>query len=124
MIAINYNIVSNYHWDLSDASNCLCCLIPLGNFQGGDLYFPQLHVVAFNSHYLLHGNLPLISGIRHSIIYFVHQNFFHKENNYNNMEIENVKLTKSLHDNQNLNKRIFLKKPVNFQTIDYTINAL
>ncbi|RHZ46101.1 hypothetical protein Glove_634g7 [Diversispora epigaea] len=133
MIAINYNIVSNYHWDLSDASNGLCCLIPLGNFQGGDLYFPQLHVrvplqpgqvVAFDSHNLLHGNLPLISGIRHSIVYFVHQNFFHKKDNYNNMEIENVKLTKSLHDNKNLNKRILLSEPVDFQTIDYTINVL
>ncbi|RHZ79024.1 hypothetical protein Glove_152g66 [Diversispora epigaea] len=122
MIAINYNIVSNYHWDLSDASNCLCCLIPLGNFQGGDLYFPQLHVrvplqpgqvVAFDSHNLLHGNLPLISGIRHSIIYFVHQNFFHKEDNYSNMEIENIKLTKSLHDNKNLNKRILLNYTIN-----------
>ncbi|RHZ50284.1 hypothetical protein Glove_502g38 [Diversispora epigaea] len=132
MIAINYNIVSNYHWDLSDASNCLCCLIPLGNFQGGDLYFPQLHVrvplqpgqvVAFDSHNLLHGNLPLISGIRHSIVYFVHQNFFHKEDNYSNMEIENVKLIKSLHDNKNLNKRILLSEPVDFQTIDYTINV-
>ncbi|RHZ49680.1 hypothetical protein Glove_518g12 [Diversispora epigaea] len=132
MIAINYNIVSNYHWDLSDASNCLCCLIPLGNFQGGDLYFPQLHVrvplqpgqvVAFDSHHLLHSNLPLISGIRHNIVYFVHQNFFYKEDNYSNMEIENVKLTKSLHDNKNLNKRILLSEPVNFQTIDYTINV-
>ncbi|RHZ43725.1 hypothetical protein Glove_879g2 [Diversispora epigaea] len=129
---INYNIVSNYHWDLSDASNCLCCLIPLGNFQGRDLYFPQLHVrvplqpgqvVAFDSHNLFHGNLPLISEIRHSIVYFVHQNFFHKEDNYSNMEIENVKLTKSLHDNKNLNKRILLSEPVDFQTIDYTINV-
>ncbi|RHZ52079.1 hypothetical protein Glove_465g2 [Diversispora epigaea] len=78
MIAINYNIVSNYHWDLSDASNCLCCLIPLGNFQGGDLYFPQLHVrvplqpgqvVAFDSHNLLHDytiNVPKNKDQRHS----------------------------------------------------------
>ncbi|RHZ56224.1 hypothetical protein Glove_405g3 [Diversispora epigaea] len=77
----HYGAYSNYHWDSLDVSNCLCCLIPLGNFQGGDLYFPQFHVhvplqpgqvVAFDSHHLLHSNLPLISGIRHSIIYFVH----------------------------------------------------
>ncbi|RHZ61211.1 hypothetical protein Glove_349g18 [Diversispora epigaea] len=95
MIAINYNIVSNYHWDLSDALNCLCCLIPLGNFQGGDLYFSQLHV-----------RVPL-----------------QPEDNYSNMEIENVKLTKSLHNNKNLNKRIFLEELVNFQTINYIINV-
>jgi hypothetical protein len=134
MIAINYNIISNYHWDKSDTSNGLCCLIPLGDFQGGDLYFPQLHVrvplqpgqvVAFNSHYLLHGNLPLIRGVRHSIVYFVHQYFFQEEDNYNNMEVENAELTKSLYDNKNLNNgRNFLKKAVNFQTKKFHIDDL
>jgi hypothetical protein len=45
MIAINFNTISNYHWDKNDAPNCLCCLVPLGDFQGGELYFPQLHTV-------------------------------------------------------------------------------
>ncbi|RHZ81163.1 hypothetical protein Glove_123g32 [Diversispora epigaea] len=36
MIAINFNILSNYHWDKLDAPNCLCCLIPLGDFQEDD----------------------------------------------------------------------------------------
>jgi hypothetical protein len=120
MIAINFNTLSNYHWDKLDAPNCLCCLIPLGDFQGGELYFPQLHtliplqpgkVVAFSSHYLLHGNLPLIRGvnnIRHSIVYFVHNIFFHKEDNFNIMEIDNAELNQlgpELYNNRGLNSK-------------------
>ena len=120
MIAINFNSLSSYHWDKLDAPNCLCCLVPLGDFQGGELYFPQLHtliplqpgkVVAFSSHYLLHGNFPLIRGvnnIRHSIVYFVHNNFFHKDDNFNIMEIDNAELNQlelGLYDNQGLNSK-------------------
>jgi hypothetical protein len=131
MIAINFNSLSNYHWDKLDAPNCLCCLIPLGNFQGGELYFPQLHtliplqpgqVVAFSSHYLLHGNFPLMSdGIRHSIVYFVHNIFFHKEDNFNLMKIDDAELESKLYNNRGLNSKTptFIN-PRKFQTMEYT----
>ena len=86
MIAINYNSISNFHWDEHDEPNCLCCLVALGDFDRGELIFPQLQiivllrpeqVVAFPSRLLLHGNLPVTRGIRHSIVYFIHSGFFH-----------------------------------------------
>ncbi|CAG8620279.1 2438_t:CDS:2, partial [Racocetra persica] len=64
MIAINYNTTSDYHWDEHDEPNSLCCLVALGEFEGGELCFPQLQiivplqpeqVVAFSSRLLLHG---------------------------------------------------------------------
>jgi hypothetical protein len=87
MIAINFNIISNYHWDEKDEPNGLCFLVALGDFEGGELHFPQLQivvklrpgqVVAFPSHLLLHGNFKVIKGIRFSIVYFVHMLFFHQ----------------------------------------------
>jgi hypothetical protein len=138
MIAINFNQLSNYHWDKLDAPNCLCCLIPLGDFQGGELYFPQLHtvvplrpgqIVAFSSHYLLHGNFHLTdeaNNIRHSIVYFIHKNFFHKKDNFENMEIDNAEsknLRLKLYNNYDLNsiKPVF-KSAQAFQTREYTNN--
>jgi len=127
MIAINFNALSNYHWDKLDAPNCLCCLVPLGNFQGGELYFPQLHtliplqpgqVVAFSSHYLLHGNFPLVNGIRHSVVYFIHNIFFQKEDNLNNMEIDDAELNleRELYNNQGLNSETpYFTEPKGFQ---------
>jgi hypothetical protein len=94
MIAINYNIISSYHWDKNDEINSLCCLVALGDYEGGELCFPQLEiiiplrpnqVVAFSSHFLLHGNLPIVKGIRHSIVYFIHNTFF-----YNKKRLTNV----------------------------------
>jgi hypothetical protein len=135
MIAINFNTLSNYHWDKLDSPNCLCCLVPLGNFQGGELYFPQLHtviplrpdqVVAFSSHYLLHGNFPLTCGvdnIRHSIVYFVHNIFFHDEDNFENMEIDDAEfsqLKSKLYNNQGLNSKTpTFTKPRTFQIMKY-----
>jgi hypothetical protein len=113
MIAINFNTISDYHWDENDAPNSLCCLVPLGDFQGGELYFPQLRtlvplrpdqVVAFSSHFLLHGNFPLTHGIRHSIVYFIHNVCFN--NNLDDIEIMDIneaELIKDLYDNKGLN---------------------
>ncbi|RHZ49792.1 hypothetical protein Glove_511g13 [Diversispora epigaea] len=127
MIAINFNTISDYHWDENDASNCLCCLVSLGDFQGGELYFPQLRtlvplrpgqIVAFSSHFLLHSNFPLTRGIRHSIVYFVHNVCFNN-NNLDNMEIMDIneaELIKDLYDNQGLNtKRVKLTEALTYQ---------
>jgi len=85
MIAINFNILSGFHWDNSDKANCFCVLVALGDYEGGELCFPQLkvviqlkpgQVVAFRSRLLLHGNCVLTKGIRHSIVYYVHHGIF------------------------------------------------
>ena len=34
-------------------------------------------VLAFPSHLLLHGNFKVTGGIRYSVVYFVHSEFFH-----------------------------------------------
>ncbi|RHZ76539.1 hypothetical protein Glove_196g94 [Diversispora epigaea] len=86
MIAVNFNTISDNYCDKHDNPNCLCILIALGNFDGGELCFFQLkiiiplcpnQIVAFSSRLLLHGNLPVKRGICHSIVYFVHSSFFH-----------------------------------------------
>ena len=134
MIAINYNTISDYHWDEHDEPNCLCFLVALGEFEGGELCFPQLQtvvslkigqVVTFSSRLLLHGNFPVTKGIRHSIVYFVHSSFFHHLRDFteiyedHNKQIERDSCGKvvptisqqNLNDAQNLNKRIRLLKP-------------
>ena len=87
-IAINFNVISNYHWDSNDTPEGLCFLVALGDFEGGELCFSQLQimvklkpgqVVAFPSYLLLHGNLPITRGIRFSIIYFVLKSFLSKD---------------------------------------------
>lgn len=97
MIAINYNVISDFHWDEHDEPNSLCCLVALGDFTGGELYFPQLDIVVplrpgqlvvFSSRLLLHGNFPVTRGIRHSIVYFVHSGFFHHLRDFSSVEEE------------------------------------
>ena len=133
MIAINYNSISDFHWDEHDEPNSLCCLVALGDFKGGELIFPQLQiivplrpgqVVVFPSRLLLHGNLKVTRGIRHSIVYFIHSTFFrnlrdfreiyndHKEGierNAHGLVVDKIP-QQDLNDAQNLNKRIKLEK--------------
>ena len=91
MIAINFNTTSDYHWDEHDEANSLCVLVALGDYEGGELCFPQLQmvvhlrpgqIVAFASRLLLHGNFSVTKGIRHSVVYFVHYTFFHHLRNF------------------------------------------
>jgi hypothetical protein len=94
MIAINYNTISDYHWDKHDDPNSFCCLVVLGDFEGGELCFPQLKIIVplrpgqvllFPSRLLLHGNFTITKGIRHSIVYFVHSSFFHHQRNFSSV---------------------------------------
>ncbi|CAG8665081.1 5296_t:CDS:1, partial [Paraglomus brasilianum] len=80
-VAINYNTISQFHRDLKDHRNTLCVVCPLGIFEGGELTFPELklvihakqgHGIAFRSNLLIHGNLPIIMGSRHSVVFYVH----------------------------------------------------
>ncbi|CAG8646800.1 7157_t:CDS:2, partial [Racocetra persica] len=77
---------NDYHWDEHDEPNSLCCLVTLREFEGGELCFPRLQiiillqpgqVVAFSLRFLLHSNFSLTKSIRYSIVYFVHDTFFH-----------------------------------------------
>jgi hypothetical protein len=94
MIAINYNTISDYHWDKHDDPNSLCCLVVLGDFEGGELCFPQLKIIIplrpgqillFPSRLLLHGNFVVTKGIRHSVVYFVHSSFSHHQRNFSSV---------------------------------------
>ena len=97
-IVINFNAISNYHWNSNDNLDGLCFLVTLGDFKGGELCFPQLQiviklksgqVVAFSSCLLLHDNLLITKGIRFSIVYFVHRSFFSHENILKNLNTFN-----------------------------------
>jgi hypothetical protein len=96
MCAVNFNTICGYHIDRDDDQYGFCWLVPLGEWEGGDLIFPQLNVriklkpgniLAFRSNLLVHGNLPC-SGVRHSLVFFNHNNLFpetfvHVKNNNN-----------------------------------------
>ena len=124
MIAINFNTISDYHWDEHDEPNSLCCLVALGDFDGGQLCFPQLQIViplrpgqivAFSSRFLMHGNFPVTRGIRYSIVYFVHKYFF-RDLTQSDLDDSLIVYTTDLNNAQNLNFRIQLTKPKKYQT--------
>ncbi|CAG8468951.1 7835_t:CDS:2 [Acaulospora morrowiae] len=79
--AVNFNVISQFHRDLKDHRNTLCVVCPLGSYEGGQLVFPELkliiyakqgHAIAFRSNILVHGNLSVTVGIRHSVVFFIH----------------------------------------------------
>ncbi|CAG8818501.1 13698_t:CDS:2, partial [Racocetra persica] len=132
---INYNTVSDYHWDESDEPNSLCCLVTLGDFDGGELCFLKLkiivplhprQVIVFSSRLLLHGNFPVMKGIRHSVMYFVHSSFFYHLRDFSSV-YDNLKTSverdakgnvvsgpmwhQNLEDACKLNRQIHLFKP-------------
>ena len=50
-------------------------------FEGKQLAFPELkfainakqgQAIAFRSHLLIHGNLPITAGSRHSVVFYIH----------------------------------------------------
>lgn len=128
-IAINFNVISKYHWDDNDDPNGLCVLVALGDFEGGELCFPQLQIVVklkpgqvviFPSCLLLHGNLPITKGIRFSVVYFVHKHLFLHNKNFDELENEakndTIDQPQDFYDAQDLNKsRCSLKNIQKFQ---------
>ena len=144
-IAINFNAISNYHWDSNDNLDGLCFLVALGDFKGGKLCFSQLQivvklklgqVVAFPSCLLLHGNLLITKGIRFSIVYFVHRSFFLRENILKNLDTSNQEkaldhittiqekaLNLNLYDSQDSNSiRPSFEVAKKFQTVEPSKN--
>lgn len=92
--AINFNIICQFHRDIKDLQNSLCVVCPLGNFKGGELTFPELklviHVkqgqaVAFRSNILVHGNLPVITGIRHSLVFYIHNTLIRQRRKFGSL---------------------------------------
>ncbi|RHZ89392.1 hypothetical protein Glove_15g41 [Diversispora epigaea] len=80
-IAINFNIICQFHRDLKNHCNTLCVICLLKKFKAEELTFPKLklainakqgQVMAFRSCLLIHGNLPVIMGARHSIVFYIH----------------------------------------------------
>ena len=93
-VSINFNIICQFHRDLKDHRNTLCVVCPLGNFEGGELTFPELklviHVkqgqaVAFRSNILVHGNLPVIAGIRHSLVFYIHNTLIKQKRKFEDL---------------------------------------
>ncbi|RHZ48043.1 hypothetical protein Glove_562g3 [Diversispora epigaea] len=93
MITINYNTISDFHWYKHDEPNSLCCLVALGNFEGGELCFPQLQiviplrpgqVVAFSSCLLLHDLKNQIERDSHgSVVSMISQQDLNNARNLN-----------------------------------------
>jgi hypothetical protein len=118
MCAINFNTISGYHIDRDDDKYGFCWLVPLGEWEGGDLIFPQLNVriklkpgniLAFRSNLLVHGNLPC-SGVRHSLVFFTHNNLFpetfvHVENNNSNKSSNQKKRKTNVSDDTKKKKK-------------------
>ena len=127
-IVINFNAISNFHWDDNDDPNALCVLVALGDFEGGELCFPQLQIVVklkpgqaviFPSCLLLHGNLPITRGIRFSKVYFVHKSFFKHQKNFDKLykqaENDTIIQPEDLYNAHDLNKRPLLTTAQKFQ---------
>lgn len=77
-------MLTDLHYDANDLDNSLCVIVPLGEFEGGELVFPKINLVVelkrgniiyFQSKKLLHGNISA-SGIRYSLVFFNHKNCF------------------------------------------------
>ena len=116
MMAINFNTISDYHWDKMDEANSLCIIVPLGDFEGGELHFPQLKIVvklksgqaiAFPSRLLLHGNFSITKGIRYSLVYYVHAGFFRES-------------YKNKHSKKNVKNQDLFKAPQNLPKVQFT----
>ena len=117
IIVINFNTISDYHWDEHDEPNSLCCLVTLGDFDGGQLCFPQLQIVIplRPGQIVAFWNFPVIRGIRNSIVYFVHKYFF-RDLTHSDLDDGSIIYTTNLNNSQNLNSQIQLTKPKKYQT--------
>ncbi|CAG8609428.1 10715_t:CDS:2 [Acaulospora morrowiae] len=93
-VAVNFNVICQFHRDLKDHRNTLCVVCPLGKFEGGELTFPELKLiihakqgqaVAFRSNILVHGNLPVIAGVRHSVVFYIHNTIIKQKRKFGSL---------------------------------------
>ena len=82
MLALNYNITTNFHFNPNN--NELSTIVPVGNWEGGWLIIPQLNiviklvkgqVVMLQLSILIYGNIHA-KGIRFGMVFFSHNNIF------------------------------------------------
>jgi hypothetical protein len=82
MLALNYNVTTNFHFDPND--NGLSTIVPTGNWEGGWLVIPQLNIVVklvkgqvvmLRSNILIHGNTNA-NGVRFGMVFFSHNDTF------------------------------------------------
>jgi hypothetical protein len=75
---------SGPHYDIMDEPEGLCCVVPYGNYSGGDLVFPEVKlrcklrpgdVIFFRSRELMHENFA-VKGQRRSIVFTACHNCF------------------------------------------------
>ncbi|CAJ0912680.1 1731_t:CDS:2 [Entrophospora sp. SA101] len=45
ILAINFNTLTDLHHDVKDFNNGLCVVVPLGEFEGGELVFPEINLL-------------------------------------------------------------------------------
>ncbi|KAL6074266.1 hypothetical protein QOT17_004295 [Balamuthia mandrillaris] len=81
-VVVNVDFAVEPHRNKNDYKEGLAVVIPLGDFTGGQLFFPEINVtvntqpgdvVAFRSARLTHSVLPYV-GTRHSVILFTQDN--------------------------------------------------
>ena len=90
-----FNVVINFrlensgmpvHQDPKDFRHELCWIIPFGDYQGANLYFPDMNLnveflpgdlICFNSFNLQHG-VRSFQGFRGSIVFIGHENMFYQ----------------------------------------------
>ena len=106
MCVVNFNTICSNHIDRDDDKHRFYWLVPLGDWEGGDVIFSQLNIrvklkpgniLAFRSNLLVHGNLPYF-GVRHSLVFFTHNNLFSDT-------FVNVKNTNSFEKNEQKKKK-------------------
>ena len=121
-VAINYNAISLFHWDLNNHPNTLCIVCPLSPFEGEQLVFFELKLIihakqgqaiAFRSHYLIHDNFNIIanSNYRYSIVFFIYKNCIKQIWPFGNLNIiwSSDSDDDNNNDNYNQNKKLKIR---------------
>jgi hypothetical protein len=115
--SINFNSICQFHRDLQDHRNTLCVVCPLGIFEGGQLVFPELKLIfnikegqaiAFRSRLLVHGNLPIINGNRHSVVFYIHHTLVKQERPFNSFKsrVDNLNINSDSDDSDEDNEQL------------------
>ncbi|CAG8533887.1 9616_t:CDS:2 [Acaulospora morrowiae] len=75
-VSVNFNIICQFYRDLKDHRNS-CVVCPLGKFEG--------QAVAFQSNILVHGNLLVITGVRNSVVFYIHNTVIKQKRKFDSL---------------------------------------
>ena len=87
LLIVNLTMGTKFHTDNKDYRNGFCVVFPFGEYEGGELHFPEYNlticlrpgdVILFQSHQLQHGNLELKSGKRRSCVLVCHNDLMNR----------------------------------------------